>query len=153
MTIAYVEDEALKTVVLQILKAVQITNVSVSKPNTGGWSEVIKSVKNLINQNISAVGIIDGDVKRDAEDYMNSNHLNNLKIFILQKREIEKYFYDKELWNGIDAIEKYMSSNRTYSAFKVFINNSNNKELLNRVAVKLAEEGCAEIEHFTNFVK
>lgn len=87
-------DNSLKRVIQVFLKK-ENKELPVRIPTKGGgWNAVVGSVEELNKLNINAIGILDGDTVKETVKIATDKGIKN-RIFITEKRETEKYFYDK----------------------------------------------------------
>lgn len=106
--IVLVEDDLSKEIVNRILRKYSLlSNKLVHVLPCGGYSNVIELAKEVISSNLvgktSNISIIlDGDVKNDAENYINKNGINNnIPLNYLPIESLEKYL-KKNLCDNVD---------------------------------------------------
>lgn len=151
MTTVYVEDNAIKKVVIYIMKKFLI-NYPVRIPNktdSAGWTEVLKSVSCGKKEKDMYLGIIEKDIENKAKEYSEWESIKD-RIFITEKKEVESYFYNKK---ELDDFKKHLENidQKNFNTFKKEINT--NETLLNRVSFILAKCDCPEIERLQQFFK
>lgn len=106
--IVLVEDDLAKEIVNRILRKYSLlSNKLVHVLPCGGFSNVIELAKEVISSNLvgktSSISIIlDGDVKTEAENYINKNGItNNIPLNYLPIESLEKYL-KKNLCDNVD---------------------------------------------------
>lgn len=138
-----VEDKLAKNYVDKVIRnRLSQKNVIYKVLYVGGYREVISLHKQISNARLGGakevISILDGDIKREAHNYIKNNNLASLNVQFLDFKSIEKYIYEnvfentnRKLISGIEnSFLKIKSMRMVITEYKLFLKDgSDEKEL------------------------